>query len=135
MAIALVQQRHSYPGSSLAFSSANTAGNLLVCWAEWNDTTSNPTISDKQSNTWTAVGVLRSTAGTAVSIQIWYAANCKAGSNTVTTTFASDIGITIAEWSGVATSSPLGITSTKTGTSTTTPTTNSFTPTAVNNLL
>ena len=64
---------------------------------------------------------------------IWYALNIKAGGNTVTISGmgSTSAGMTAIEYSGVATTGALGITSTKSdfgGTATTTPTSNSFTP-------
>ncbi len=72
--------------------------------------------------------------GEQTSILIWYALNIAAGPNTVTISGAGiDVGITAVEYSGVATSGAIGITSTLPyfgGTPTTTPTSSSFTPSA-----
>lgn len=103
MSIALVQSR-GVAGSSLAFASNNAAGHLLVAIGEANSALS---VSDTQGNAW----------GTAVKIEdpsttfiyIWFAANCKAGANTVTVPGA--LNLVIAEFSGAAQSSVTDVSS------------------------
>ena len=91
MSIALVQKAGSATGSA-AFGSNNTLGNLLVAIIR------NGLISsDTQNNTWVA-------ANTYTDITMYFAANCKAGANTVST---SGQAVVIAEFSGVLATSPL----------------------------
>ena len=135
--IARVQFVHTYPGNSASFRSSNSAGNAIVVTASWSGTTEAPTISDSLGNTYTALPKLVGSvpgAGEPVSLIIWYALNIKAGSNTVSISgLGADAGMTAVEYSGVASSDALGITSTLndfTQTATITPNSSGFTPTA-----
>jgi hypothetical protein len=137
--IARVQYVHtySYPGNSVIFPSSNTAGNTIVVMASWYAAPGTPTISDTRGNTYTMLPALTGGGagnGEQTSILIWYALNIAAGANTVTISGAGiDVGITAVEYSGVATSGAIGITSTLPyfgGTPTTTPTSSSFSPSA-----
>ena len=75
--------------NSLAFSSGNTAGNLIVVYAIWSNTNS-ASVSDSGGNAYTAAGP-RTTWGTNWSAQVFYAKNIAGGSNTVTVTFATAV--------------------------------------------
>ena len=89
----------------VTFPGAQTAGDLNIVVVGWNDTTSSvSTVQDSQGNTYSlAVGP---TVGTGLSQSIYYAANIKAGSNTVTVTFnqaAVAPDVRILEYRGVTT--------------------------------
>jgi hypothetical protein len=105
----------------VAYTAAQTAGNLNVVVVGWNDTTSTVTgVTDTRGNTYTlAVGP---TTGTALRQSIYYAKNIAAGTNTVTVTFnqaADFVDIRALEYSGLDTSSPLDKTAAAVGTGTT----------------
>ena len=75
--------------ATLAFSKANTAGNLIVVYVVW----ANPgtvQVSDTRGNTYTAA-TARQTWGSNWSAQVFYASNILAGSNTVKATFSTAI--------------------------------------------
>ena len=115
MAITLVQWDDGYPGSSLAYPSPPTAGNLLIVTAEWSNALVGtgwpvlaPTLSDTNGNTWYV-------AGNAISdeswinqykseMRMWYAWNCKGGASTVSFTppvGMGDNGLQVFEYSGI----------------------------------
>jgi glucose/arabinose dehydrogenase len=104
--------------NALAFTNANTAGNLIVVYVIWSNT--DPvSLSDSRANSYTsAVG--RTTWGTNWSSQVFYARNIAAGSNTVRATFATAISsfavIYIHEYSGVDKASPVDVTRSAIGT-------------------
>ncbi len=104
----------------VAFTAAQTAGNLNVVAVGWNDTTSTVnSVTDTRGNTYTQAGT--TTTGTGMRQAIYYAANIAAGSNTVTVTFnqaAAFVDVRVAEYSGADTSSPLDVTAAAVGTST-----------------
>jgi hypothetical protein len=139
--IARVQNVHSYPsyisGNSVTFNGFNTAGNAIVVVASWHPgTVETPTVSDTLGNTYTALPKLTgslSGGGEPVTMAIWYALNIAGGSNTVTIAGLNndDAGMTAVEYSGVATSAAIGITSMVSdfgNAQTTTPTSNTFSP-------
>lgn len=95
MSISLVQAVGN-GSTSLAYSSTNTAGNLLIAVARGSTSVS---FSDSQSNNWQQASGINNVGKGVV---IWYAANCKSGANTVTLTGASAEGFAIAEFSGLA---------------------------------
>ena len=107
-ATAFVQGRNTIVSSgttaSLAFSKANTAGNLIVVYMVW-DNPGTVKVSDTAGNTYTAA-TARQTWGTNWSAQVFYASNILAGSNTVKATFSTAItgfGIMyLHEYSGLA---------------------------------
>lgn len=109
-----VQERDLRVGSGttakLAFSSANKAGNLIVVYVMWNNT-STVSVSDTRGNVYTsAVGPTIWDTGKS-NAQIFYAKNIAAGSNTVTATFAKAVGtfgiIYIHEYSGADAVAPV----------------------------
>jgi hypothetical protein len=123
MSIALVQKANVAASGSTsqsgAYGSNNTLGNLLVAlvWTDSGQTLSSMT--DTLGNTWVqalAIGPLSANSN----LYIMYVANCNAGANTVTAT-GSGSGtfpqFVLAEYSGVAVSSPLDKTASATNSS------------------
>jgi YD repeat-containing protein len=122
------------PGSSLTatFSSAQNVGDFNVVTVGWGGKGSippsgvGPTVTDSRGNTYVlAVGPTGNTTGNG-SLAIYYATNiaaAAAGANTVTVNFGgtsyAHLGVQIAEYSGIATSSPLDGTSAAIGTNAT----------------
>src|SRR6266540_352453 len=106
--------------NSLAFSSANTAGNLIVAYVLWNNTGS-VSLSDSRGNGY-AGAVARTTWGTSSSwsAQVFYAKNVAGGSNTVTATFATAVSsfgiIYIHEYAGIDKVNPLDVSKVAVGT-------------------
>ena len=104
--------------NSLAFSSANTAGNLIVVYAIWSNTGS-VTVSDSRGNTY-ATAASRTTWGGTSSSQVFYARNIPAGTNTVTVTHATAVNsfsaLYIHEYSGIDKVNPVDVTGSATGT-------------------
>jgi len=97
---------------SAAYSSAQTAGDLNLVIVGWNDTSAAvQSVTDSAGNTYTLA--FGPTKGTGLSESIYYAKNILAsGSNTVTVTFnqgATKPDVRILEYSGVATSNPLDV--------------------------
>ena len=87
-----VQQNSATPQSPtatvpVAYTTAQTAGDLNVVVVGWNDTTATvQSVKDSAGNTYSlAIGP---TSGTALRQSIYYAPNILAGSNTVTVTFS-----------------------------------------------
>jgi len=115
-------------GSSInvAFSSNNTAGNLIVISSPWQSSGS-PTasISDTEGNTYaTAVGRLAHNLTNPFYSQIWYAKNIKGGANTVTITYSQSLAgvgagadMEIDEYSGLDASNPFDVSGSATGSS------------------
>src|SRR6516225_180082 len=103
-----VQRNSADPQSSqstvaVSYSAAETAGDLNVVVVGWNDTTATvQSVTDSLGNAYSlAIGP---TSGTALRQSIYYAANVKAGANTVTVTFnqaAAFPDIRILEYRGV----------------------------------
>jgi glucose/arabinose dehydrogenase/chitodextrinase len=105
--------------NSLAFNSANSAGNLVVVYVLWNNTGS-VTLSDNRGNSY-AAATTRATWGTNWSSQTFYAKGVAAGTNTVAATFATPITsfgiIYIHEYAGVDKTNSVDVTKSATGTS------------------
>lgn len=104
-----------------AFSSANTAGGLIVVSVEWNSSAT-PSITDSRGNTYLSAGAVLTSPNSPYKEQTFYAMNVASGSNTVTAQFNgtplgtfSDLLIYAHEYSGIATSNALSATSTQTG--------------------
>ena len=120
---ALVQDRNAMvttgTTASLAFSKANTAGNLIVVYVVW-DNPGNVTVTDSKGNTYKAATARQAWAGT-WSAQVFYASNILAGTNTVKATFGtpvSSFGILYEhEYSGLTTASPVDVSASAAGTS------------------
>jgi glucose/arabinose dehydrogenase len=102
----------------LAFSSANTAGDLIVVYAIWSNTGST-TVSDSRGNAYSTAAA-RTTWGGTSSAQVFYARNVAAGANTVTVTHATAVNsfsaIYIHEYSGIDKVSPVDVTQSAIGT-------------------
>ncbi|HEY1648228.1 MAG TPA: IPT/TIG domain-containing protein, partial [Terracidiphilus sp.] len=115
--VQFVQANSATPQSSttsvpVAFTSAQAAGDLNVVIVGWNDTTAAvQSVTDSAGNAYTLA--LGPTRGTALSESIYYAKNILANNaNTVTVTFnqgATKPDVRILEYSGVATSNPLDV--------------------------
>ena len=96
----------------VAYTSAQTAGDLNVVIVGWNDTAATvQSVTDSAGNTYTLA--LGPTTGTGLSESIYYAKNIVgSNTNTVTVTFnqgATKPDVRILEYSGVATSNPLDV--------------------------
>jgi outer membrane protein assembly factor BamB len=102
---------------STAFTTANTAGNLIAVYVVW-DNTGSVSLSDTRSNTYTAA-TGRVTWGSNWSAQVFYAKNIAAGANTVKATYANKLNsfglLYIHEYSGLDQTSPLDVASSATG--------------------
>ena len=105
--------------SSSAFSSPNTAGNLIVVYVLWSNTGA-VSLSDSRGNSY-ASATGRTTWGSNWSAQVFYAKNVAAGADTVTATFATPINsfgtIHIHEYSGIDKLDPVDGARSATGTS------------------
>lgn len=131
-----VNGRNASAGANctLAFGSNNGLGNFLVSVARITGSTTTPTFSDSQSNTWTIA--IDNTTGSDI-LAIAFAPNIKAGANTVTinpNNGASSVQACAEEYSGVKLLSPLDQSTSATGTSTT-PSSGSVVTTAANELI
>jgi hypothetical protein len=97
--------------ASLAFSKANTAGNLIAVYVVW-DNPGSVTVSDTRADTYTAATPHQSW-GDGWSAQVFYASNIVGGTNTVTATFGTAItsfGIVyLHEYSGLSKGSPVDV--------------------------
>jgi glucose/arabinose dehydrogenase/chitodextrinase len=126
-AAVFVQQNYATPQSpqssvSVTYNSGQTLGNTNVLVIGWNDATSNITsVTDSAGNAYqVAVPTFR---GSGLSQAIYYAPNIRsaaAGGNTVTVTFnqaAAYVDLRIAEYSGLATTSPFDVGTSATGAS------------------
>ena len=103
--------------ATLAFSKANTAGNLIVAYVVW-DNPGTASVSDTRGNTYTAA-TTRQNFGNNWSAQVFYASGISAGSNTVTATFGTSINsfgiVYLHEYSGLASVSPVDVSSSGVG--------------------
>src|SRR5258705_8963916 len=140
-----VQQNYATPQSpqstvSVTYNGAQTIGNTNVLAIGWNDATSNITsVTDSAGNAYqVAVPTFR---GNSLSQAIYYAPNIKsaaAGSNRVTVLFnqtAAYVDLRIAEYSGLATTSPFDVGTSATSASGGTANSGSITTSANNELL
>jgi hypothetical protein len=121
---------------AVAYTNAQTAGNLNIVAVGWGDTVSAiSSVTDTKGNTYTrAVGP---TSNTGLQQSIYYAKNIPAGSNTVTVKFnqaAAYPDVRILEYSGLDTSSPLDVTAAAAG-SGTSASSGSATTTSANELI
>jgi glucose/arabinose dehydrogenase/chitodextrinase len=106
--------------NSLAFNSANSAGNLIVVYVVWNNTGS-VALSDSRGNTYEAVAPAMSWgSGSNWRSQVFYAKNIAGGANTVTARFGSSITsfgqLYIHEYSGLDRASPIDTSAAAVGT-------------------
>ena len=109
--------RNTANGNSVTWSPA--AGDLVVVWAESSSGGGNPfvtSISDGQGGTWFGVlAAINSGSGqyfsNAFNIQAYYSFNCPPGITSIALTFnggtPGNCKLSVAEYSGIATSSPL----------------------------
>jgi chitodextrinase len=128
-AISFVQVNSATPQSTVTsvgvtFTAGQTAGDLNVVVVGWNDDTATvQSVTDTRGNVYSRAVGPTVMAGSATQ-SIYYAANIAAApsnGNTVTVTFASGAAmpdIRIAEYSGIAASSPVDVTSAAQGTGT-----------------
>lgn len=137
MAITRVQLIHQYPsvnGTNYAFSSNNTAGNLIVVAISgaFVGGSYSFSISDTQGNTYVPLSKNTSSTTNGVRLQLFYAENIKSGPNSISYTYSglSDVGFTAVEYSGIKTSGALDTEATPllSSTNTATHTSNSFNP-------
>src|SRR6185503_3466560 len=120
----LVQQHYACPQSpqtqiTVAYTNAQTAGNLNILAIGWNDVTANITnVTDSAGNTYQmAVPTFR---GGGLSQAIYYAANSLSGSNTVTGMFdqpAQFVDLRATEYSGLSHNNPFDAAASASGTS------------------
>jgi outer membrane protein assembly factor BamB len=105
--------------AKLAFSGANTAGNLIVVYVVW-DNPGTVKVSDTRGNTYKAA-TARQTFGNNWSAQVFYASSVRGGSNTVKASFGTAISsfglLYLHEYSGLAKKSPVDVSASATGTS------------------
>jgi len=120
---ALVQGRANSVGSgtsvSQSFVNSNSAGNLVVVYVIWSNT-STATVTDSR-NTFTAVAPASRFSNNQWSSQVFYAKNIGAGANTVRATSGTGVNsfglIYIHEFSGVDKVNPLDVAVAATGSS------------------
>src|SRR5229473_505655 len=120
-AITLVQHTSKDAGttttSSLSFTSANTAGNLIaVCVRGGLSSSQVFTIVDSNGNTYRQASQIGFTTS-AVTLAVYYAENIKSGANTVTVsdTVSGPLRFAILEYSGVAVANSLDASVSATG--------------------
>ena len=106
--------------NSLAFTNANTAGNLIVAYVVW-DNSSAVTLSDSRGNTYASVAPATTWGPNSTwRSQLFYAKDVASGTNTVTATFQGAITsfgrLYIHEYSGLDRAAPLDVSSASTGT-------------------
>jgi hypothetical protein len=121
---------------SVAYSNAQTAGNLDIVAVGWGDTTSAiSSVTDSKGNSYSrAVGP---TSNTGLQQAIYYARNIAGGNNTVTVKFnqaAAYPDVRILEYSGLDPASPLDVTAAAAGNGTSA-SSGSATTTAANELI
>jgi chitodextrinase len=129
--ITFVQSKNNSPNNSslttlsVAFPSAQTAGDLNVVAIGWGSSTvAVSSVTDSKGNAYTLAVGPTSMSGVSATTSIYYAKNivaAAAGANTVTVTFNSAVpfpDLRVAEYSGINTTSPLDVTAAATGTST-----------------
>ena len=106
--------------NSVAFTSANTAGNLIVAYVLWSNA-GTATVTDTRGNTYAAVAAATKWNNSNWSSQVFYATNVAAGANTVKATFGTTINsfgiLYVHEYSGMDTVNPLDVTKSAAGTS------------------
>ncbi len=118
-----VNYKTSTAASSLAvaYSSAQTAGNLNVVAVMWGDTTKAvSSVTDSNGNNYALA--LGPTKATALTSAIYYAKNIAGGSNTITVAFngtAAYPNVNVLEYSGLDTANPLDVSAASIGTGTT----------------
>ncbi len=122
--------------STLAFTSANTAGNFIAVAVRGGLSSSQVfTVTDSNGNTYKKEAQIGYTASQVTSA-IYYAENIKAGANTITVsmTVSGPLRFDVLEYSGVATANSLDATAVATGSSAT-PNSGNLTTTVAGDLL
>jgi hypothetical protein len=133
-AIARVQQNNAATGM-VAFTSSNTAHNLLVCTVCSQSGVAQSAPTDTLGNTWVLAGTQQSLTGCG-DVAIWYVKDCLGGANTVTSHSTGTVYLTVvAEYSGLDTAAPLDQTNFTSNAATTSLFSGSVTTTAANELL
>jgi hypothetical protein len=125
---------------SVAFSKGNTAGNLIVVFVRSAGNNTNASVSDSAGNTYaTAVSQTQPVSGGSHASTIFYAANIRAGANTVQLSYSGGANnypfLAIYEYAGLSTTSPLDKTASAIGTSDTPSSGPTATTTAPNELV
>jgi hypothetical protein len=107
-----IQSNGTSSSKTLSFTKAVSAGDLLVAGITTNDGGTDPvnSVSDNLNGAWTKLASVAYGNG---HVELYYLANSKAGNITVTVNAAE--AVTIAEYSGVATTSPVDQSATKAG--------------------
>jgi hypothetical protein len=104
---------------STTFTTANTAGNLIIAFVRMSTTTQTAALSDSHGNAYVqAVAQVQSSDGSQV--RLFYARNILAGPNTVTATFSGSNNhpwLAVYEYSGLSTTVPLDQTASAQGNS------------------
>ncbi len=104
-----------------AFPAGNTAGNVIVVAVSWGDSPATLGASDLLGNTY-VLATSDWDPGNRQGLAVFYAANIRAGANTVTVSFGGAKGyrrIIVSEYSGVAAVSPVDVTAKHRGAGTT----------------
>jgi len=107
---------------SRAFTSPNTAGDLIIVALSWGNNAA-PTVTDTAGNSYALATTSYSAPGNQA-LGVFYAVNVVAGANTVTATFPGSTPfrrILIAEYSGLRKSMPVDVTATNQGSATNAP--------------
>ena len=100
--------------NSVAFTSANQSGNLIVVYAVWGNTGS-VTVRDSRGNAYVSAQAATTWgSGNTSRAQVFYAKNVAAGANTVTATFSSSVSgsfgiVYIHEYAGIDKVNPLDV--------------------------
>jgi hypothetical protein len=107
--------------TTIAFTSNNTAGNLIVVGFYFDDTVNVSSVTDTQGNVYVRAGTQVHSAALSALSDIYYAKNIIGGANAVTVTLSGPVGLTvfIHEYSGLDQNFPLDVTASSTGNSTT----------------
>jgi hypothetical protein len=119
-------------GTTLAYSSNTTAGNLLVATATFDTTHANSvTCSDNAGNTW-STAVLKLDVANGDGLAVCYAPNITGGADTVKFVFNSastvnSVYLSIQEYSGAATAGPVDVTASNVSSGTNTTSTSATT--------
>jgi hypothetical protein len=130
-------QTSNVSSTTISFSSNTAATNFLSACVRAGNKSTTLSITDGQSNTWNSVVSVQVTGtGNGELLQCFEAHNTAGGADTLTvsTTLSTTLRIAIAEYSGVATTSPIDSSNSNTGSSAS-PQSNSITPAANNELI
>ena len=102
------------------FNDANVAGNVVVAYAIWNNTSS-ASLSDTNGNAYVSAGAPVGWSGGTWRSQVFYATDIEAGANVVSAQFGTAVSnwgvLYVHEYSGIDPVNPLDATQTATGNS------------------